>query len=221
MKTLVAILTSVVLTFAVIYCKADAYYYKANLQDGLVFQMEINSKHLSDPDAFSKTYHPDKIHHLHYVWYQFGNYDTYAEAKTEHQKLASRYTGMSLAAFFNKSRISVPYAQILDRMREIAMNPNLQVNSVSNITTEEVNHMIEVQKTGKNYTYGLVIPVRNVNDVDKILDLNVSLKVQKLNTKASIFILGDFSSPEEALDLRLKLVANGIRQVHMVACLDH
>ncbi len=220
MKTLVAILTSVVLTFAVIHCKADAYYYKSNLQDGLVFQMEINSKHLSDPEAFSRTYHPDKIHHLHYVWYQFGNYDTYAEAKTEHRKLSVQFANMSMAAFFNRSRISIPYAQILDRMREMAMNPNLKVNTTSSISTEEVNHMIEVQKTGKKYKYGIVIPVRNVHDVDKILDLNVNLKVQKLNNKASIFILGNFSEPEEALDLRLRLVANGIRQVHMIACLE-
>lgn len=220
MKTIVALITSSILTLSVLVCKADDFYTKSNVKEGLVFQMEINSAKIANREAFCRQYNPDKIHHMQYVWYQFGDFESNQHAQAYLEEFKELFPQAHVIAFLNKTKIPMYYAEMLDNIIQMCQNNALKYSNTNHIHKEEVNHIINLKKTGKKYHYAVVIPANSIKAVDEILDTKVQTRVEKLNERQSVFVIGNYPSAESAIALRNRLIENGIDQVHLIACLN-
>lgn len=219
MKTIVALITSSILTLSVLVCKAEDFYTKSNVKEGLVFQMEINSAKVADREAFCRQYNPDKIHHMQYVWYQFGDFESNAHAQAFLEEFKELFPQTHVIAFLNKTKIPMYYAQMLDNIVQMCQNNALKYSNTGHIHKEEVNHIIDLKKTGKKYYYAVVVPANSIKAVDQILDTQVETRVEKLNDRQSVFVIGSYTNTEDAISLRNQLIEKGIEQVHLIACL--
>ncbi len=85
------------------------------------------------------------------------------------------------------------------------------------ISVQEVNYLLDVQKSGLKHYYALAIPVNSIETVDKLLEQLDNEQVIEISSDDDIFSIGRFENFEDVLKARKKFIDGEINDVFVMA----
>ena len=195
---------------------------KANnliIPDGIVYQLTVKSTDIKKSREVIKEYHYlRKVMTQKTLEYQFGKYPTFKKANSVKTLMLSvGCTGVKILAYNNHNLIPLTEAISLQYKEDILLNKKTNNKTAKNITTKEVNYLLQVQQSGLNHYYSLAIPVTSIETVDLILEEIDDEQVIEISLDDNLYSVGKYTSFKEVIDARKQFIESKIFDVFIMA----
>ena len=189
------------------------------LPNGIIYQLVVESTDMQKSRSII-TEHP----HLRKVMtkgkfkYQFGkyiNYEAVNNVKIDLEKIGCK--NVEILAYNNHNEIPVSEAISLQYKSNIIEERANKKRTPKNITTKEVNYLIQVQQSGLKHYYSLAIPIASIETVDMILEEIDDEQVLEISTDDKLYSIGKYENFEDVIAARKQFIESEIYDVFIMA----
>lgn len=189
------------------------------IPSGVVYQLSVKSSDITKSRKVIEEYHYlRKVMTKGNFYYQFGKYNHYTIADSVKTLLETAgCNNVEVLAYHNHTLIPLAEAISLQYKDEMIPKNNRTKKVAKTITTQEVNYLIQVQKSGLEHYYSLAIPVSSIETVDKILEEIDNEQVIEISLDENLYSIGKYTSFEEVITARKQFIDNEIFDVFIMA----
>lgn len=190
-----------------------------NLPKGVIYQLAIRSTDIKKSNSVIAEYHYlTKTMIKGKFQYQFGKYETFKEvSKSKDQLTQAGCKEVEILAYNNQVLISVSEAISLQYKANTIEERIAEKCSPKNITTEEVNYLLQVQQSGLRHYFSLAIPINSIETVDQILEDIDDEQVIEINVEKNLYSIGRYENFEEVIAARKHFIEGEIYNVFIMA----
>ncbi|MCC7333273.1 MAG: hypothetical protein IT232_11780 [Flavobacteriales bacterium] len=216
MKTLHKYIAAVLLMATTAMANA----FNPNLPTGIVYQISLNSNDIQKSQQVIQEYpYLTRIIKGNTSVYVFGNYQTFSEIDSVKMLLENKgCSAIEILAYKNQLEISVAEAISLQYKSDMLTDEASQERTKGKkISTREVNHLLDVQRSGLKHYYALAIPVKSHETVDKLLEQLGNEQVIEICSDSEIFSIGKFEKLEDVLKTRQRFLNADVKDVFVMA----
>ncbi len=194
--------------------------FNPNLPKGIIYQISLNSLDLQKSQDVIEEYHYlTNIIKDHSSTYVFGKYSSFSEVDSVKTLLEKNgCLNPQIIAYNDQMEISVAEAISLQYKSNMITAESIEERRESKkISVQEVNYLLDVQKSGLKHYYALAIPVNSIETVDKLLEQLDNEQVIEISSDDDIFSIGRFENFEDVLKARKKFIDGEINDVFVMA----
>jgi hypothetical protein len=215
MKTIFTYATILAIILFNINLKAN----NPSIPKGIVYQLSIKSVDIAKSREVIEEYHYlRKIMTKGIFEYQFGKYTTFNIADSVKTLLSNvGCNDIKILAYNNNNLIPLTEAISLQYKENILIDKNNNKKTAKNITTKEVNYLLQVQQSGLNHYYSLAIPVTSIETVDLILEEIDDEQVIEISIDDNLYSIGRYTSFKDVIDARKRFIESKIFDVFIMA----
>lgn len=186
---------------------------------GIVYQLSVKSTDIAKSKKVVKEFpYLRKVMTNKQFYYQFGKYNHYMTVDSVKAQLAKEgCSDVQVLAYNN--HIQIPLSEAISMQYKSDMIPTTPKGKkvAKNITTKEVNYLIQVQKSGLEHYYSLAIPVTSIETVDKILEEVDDEQIIEISLDDNLYSIGKYSSFDEVIAARKQFIESEIFDVFIMA----
>ncbi|MCB0409428.1 MAG: hypothetical protein KDD29_04365 [Flavobacteriales bacterium] len=213
-------LTKYTITIVLLIVFNIANAFNPNLPKGIVYQISLNSLDLQKSQAVIEEYHYlTNIIKDRSSTYVFGKYSSFSEVDSVKTLLEKNgCLNPQIIAYHDQMEISVADAISIQYKSNMITAESIEERKESKkISVQEVNYLLDVQKSGLKHYYALAIPVNSIETVDKLLEQLDNEQVIEISSDDDIFSIGRFENFEDVLKARKKFIDGEINDVFVMA----
>lgn len=215
MKTIYTYITIIAIILFNLTVKAD----NPAVPKGIVYQITVKSSDIKKSKEVIAEYHYlRKVMTQGSLEYQFGKYSSYekaAEAKSSLEKVGCK--NVRVLAYNNHLLIPLTEAISLQYKANYLNEKKSGKKVAKNITTKEVNYLLQVQESGLEHYYSLAIPVTSIETVDLILEEIGDEQVIEISLDNNLYSIGKYKSFNEVIAARKQFIESEIFDVFIMA----
>lgn len=215
MKTIYTFIT----IFAIIAFNINLKANNSNIPKGIVYQLTVKNTDISKSNKVISEYHYlRKIITQGTFEYQFGKYTSYSEVEAIKASLINvGCSNVGILAYNNHILIPLTEAISIQYRANYLKEKHDKKKIAKTITTEEVNYLLNVQKSGLKHYYSLAIPVKSIETVDLILEEIDDEQILEINVDNNIYSIGKYGSFQEVIAARKQFIESEIYDVFIMA----
>jgi len=191
----------------------------STLPEGIVYQLVVKSADMQISRTIVSEYpYLRKVMTAGNFEYQFGKYTNYDAVSTVKNNLENAgCTGVNILAYNNHNQIPVSEAISLQFKNDIIQERVSAKRTPKNITTKEVNYLLQVQQSGLKHYYSLAIPIASVETVDMILEEIDNEQVIEISVDENLYSIGRYENFEDVIAARKQFIESEIYDVFIMA----
>jgi len=194
--------------------------FNPNLPKGIIYQLSLNGYDLQKSQQVI-----DEYHYLTHIingkssTYIFGKYQSFSQIDSVKTLLESAgCNSPGIIAYKDQMEVSVAEAISTQYKNDMLTDESVeQRKRARKISVQEVNYLLDVQKSGLKHYYALAIPIQSAETVDKLLEQIDNEQVIEISADADTYSIGRFENFEEVLTARKNFIAAEINDVFIMA----
>lgn len=186
---------------------------------GIVYQLSVKSTDIAKTRTVVEEYpYLRKVMTANEFYYQFGKYGQFEEADAVKNKLSEiGCADVRILAYNNHVQIPLAEAISLQYKENMLTEKSEGKKEAKNITTKEVNYLLQVQQSGLDHYYSLAIPISSIETVDRILEEIDDEQVVEISVDDNLYSIGKYGTFEEVIAARKKFIEDEIYDVFIMA----
>jgi hypothetical protein len=190
-----------------------------SIPKGIIYQLSVKSTDITKSKKVIEEFHYlRKVMTKGNFYYQFGKYNHYTIADSLKTQLAIEgCNDVEVLAYNNHVQIPLSEAISLQYKNDMIPQAKNGKKVAKNITTKEVNYLIQVQKSGLDHYYSLAIPVSSIETVDKILEEVDDEQIIEISLDDNLYSIGRYTSFDEVIEARKQFIESEIFDVFIMA----